>query len=1543
MGDNVRIERLTGANYYTWRPQMEGLLTIKGVHRAITDPDDLGEQELADGIIAKAKAFILLNVSKEYQHLVTEAATAIEAWHSLEATFSTICQARILQLTTELYGMRMSPKETVQDYYSRAVGIKQQLASAGRTVPDLDFKGAILQGLQGNARFKDLDEQLNQWATAADVTPATLYAHLLGVEQRALNRRPGNAPGAAAANALVADSGSGARKPNGGARHQGGKGGKAAGTIRCAYCKAMTDHNIANCPRKRAADAKHGNKPYCTRCKAYGHSLEQCYARREEAAKRIGAGGAYYAEACVVDVYAATDARGDGCKTPLACAAPARGGAPTPNSTAKYTSGKYDPEDFMLHTPLFNTLDTKHGPFELEAAADIFNAHMPSNHCDKHVRNFFSEDIAGMRIFANPPFKSAAAFIKHYLRAKLRDPSSSAVFILPYKPEASWWPLVASWHVSALYPAGTHAFTMGPVTPGGPRREGQPLPFDVVALWDPPHSNAADALLLAGAQPDIIIDSGASEHIFADSSGFISYRKPGILDMPWVRDASGTLHKVLGVGQVMLRSTVEGAQVHYLMLRNVLHVPSFSYNLISTGAIATRNRGAVTTFGDTWCQIKFGKEGVAKLLGERADGKGLYRLTDCVIVNPVDDPYCPQPNSVAALAADRAANTRAGAELWHRRLGHIAYSSMAKLPGICDGITLDAAELKAKQAGGAVCEDCMHGRQARDARAPATKPKAATLLERIHVDLCGPMTETLGGNKYFLIVVDEASRYSKLVLLKAKSDAPAALIDVIRQWERATESRVKAVRSDQGREFINNELASFYQQHGIKAEATAAYSPESNGMAERCNRTIMERVRSMMADAGVPDCFWGEAASYANQLRNVSPAAGLTTTPYEAFYGRKPDISKLRIFGALAYVHVPKETRTKLQSKTAMGVLLRVDPDSCMYRVYIHGDIKWFRDAIIDETKESAYRLLYRDNDIDIEPSNDQGGDNIDHHLDNFESGDEGDGDGGQGDDSSPETSAASHPTRSPYLLRSRATAAVNVADSIAIPTSVEDALNGPQRIEWKAAMDKEMEALLANGTYELCDRPANVMVLPSKWVFTLKRKPDGSIERFKARLVAGGHRQKEGIDYAEVFAPVGRYDTFRMLMAKAAHDNLELGSLDISNAFLHGELSIPVYMHQPKGYFNGDGTKVWKLKKTLYGLKQAPKEWYNVLSNSLQESGLIVSDNDRSLWMSKSSPKVYLLHWVDDLIMASASKPKLEDTKAGILSKFKGRDLGDANTYLNIKIARNRTAGTLTLSTPSHITKLLHKFNLSECKTRDIPLATGADLSAATASEPPLEAKARYLEAVGALMYISNVARPDIALATNCLAKHMCNPTERHYQLLKQVLRYLAGTKDDGITYGTAATPLIGYTDSDWAACKDTRRSRGGYVFLVYGGAVAWQSKQHTTVSTSTAEAEYISAAAAARQGIYLKRIGIDLDINTKEPVELNIDNRAAIHMATNAADTARTKHIDVCHHFLRARVNVGDIRTVYVSTNDNPADMFTKPLAGVKFNKFKHAIGMA
>ena len=506
-------------------------------------------------------------------------------------------------------------------------------------------------------------------------------------------------------------------------------------------------------------------------------------------------------------------------------------------------------------------------------------------------------------------------------------------------------------------------------------------------------------------------------------------------------------------------------------------------------------------------------------------------------------------------------------------------------------------------------------------------------------------------------------------------------------------------------------------------------------------------------------------------------------------------------------------------------------------------------------------------------------------------------------------------------------------------PSTMEEALASNESDQWQQAMDEEMNSLLANGTWTLERPPAGLRPIPVKWVYKIKRDSAGDIERYKARLVAKGYRQREGIDYEEVFAPVSKYTTLRGLLALAAAEDLEIHQLDIKTAFLNGELEEDVWIEQPPGYAAGKELAC-HLHKSLYGLKQAPRAWHTKLKQELESLDFQSSSADPALFIKSGAIPTYLLTYVDDILVVTSDIEALYTTKEQVMSAFEARDLGAATCFLGMDIYRDRQARTITLSQRRLTNDLLNKYGMEECKPLLTPLSTSAKLTKSgelldTGTHP-------YSQLIGSLMYLSVCTRPDISQAVGALARYMAKPTVAHWQAAKGVLRYIAGTANYGITYSGGSLTLEAYCDADYAGDIDTRRSTTGYLFILGGGAISWSSRLQPTVAASTTEAEYMAAAYAIKEALWLQIFLSELGRDT-QPITIRADSQSAIKLLKNPVLSMRSKHIDVIYHFARERVARKDVVFNYIRTDEMVADALTKPLPASKFNFCRSAMGIA
>ena len=424
---------------------------------------------------------------------------------------------------------------------------------------------------------------------------------------------------------------------------------------------------------------------------------------------------------------------------------------------------------------------------------------------------------------------------------------------------------------------------------------------------------------------------------------------------------------------------------------------------------------------------------------------------------------------------------------------------------------------------------------------------------------------------------------------------------------------------------------------------------------------------------------------------------------------------------------------------------------------------------------------------------------------------------------------------------------------------------------------------------------------------------------------------------------------SIRLLLANAAQHRWPIDMFDFHSAFLNGKLDEDeeVYMELPEGYENMDPKKyVCKLFKSLYGLKQAGRKWYDALCEALAEIGFKRCEADPAVFYTHKGRDIAVLAChVDDCTITGSTKALIQSYKDKLQEKYSLTDLGPANWLLGIKITRDLENRMMSLSQSSYIDAMLTKFNFTDLK----PFATPMDPSIRyskdqcpqTLEEIVEMKKIPYREAVGSLNYCAVATRPDIAFSVSLLAQFMENPRRVHWEGVKRVFRYLSGTKDWKLTYGTTNNRLEGYTDADGSS-QEHRHAISGYVFLVNGGAVSWSSKKQELVTLSTAESEYVAATYAAKEALWLRRIIGEVFRPITDPLPLYSDSQSAIAMTKDGSYHARTKHIDIRYHFIRFIVQNGSINLIYCPTENMTADILTKALPNAKAKHFAALLGL-
>ncbi|CAA7052678.1 unnamed protein product [Microthlaspi erraticum] len=645
---------------------------------------------------------------------------------------------------------------------------------------------------------------------------------------------------------------------------------------------------------------------------------------------------------------------------------------------------------------------------------------------------------------------------------------------------------------------------------------------------------------------------------------------------------------------------------------------------------------------------------------------------------------------------------------WHARLGHI---NLEKMKGMMQrelvtGVPSFEFEKK-------LCGSCLLGKQTRQVFPQATTYRASKVLELIHGDLCGPITpHTAAGNKYIFVLIDDHSRYMWSILLREKSEALEKFKRFKKIMEQESGASIQVFRTESGGEFVSQEFNAFCEISRIKRHLTAPYTPQQNGVVERRNRTLLEMTRSILKHMFVPDYLWGEAIRHSTYLLNrIATRAVKDKTPYEIFRGKKV------------------ETEHKPSSRTEPGskAYRLVDPQT--RRIVVS------RDVIFDESKGwnwktsggeqsrgQEYGINFGDFGVHESQENDE---NLEREKKGEESHDEEDESSEEDEASSPEIEGfddnqvnlrrGDRERTRPKYLDDYILLAVQEGERLLLTINEEprDFSEAKKAKEWVLACE-EIRSIIKNNTWTLVYLPSGAKAIGLKWVFKLKRNSDGSINKHKARLVAKGYAQRYGVDYEEVFAPVARLETIRLLISLAAASGWEIHHLDVKTAFLHGDLKETVFVKQPEGFEEiGQEEKVCKLNKALYGLKQAPRAWNIKLNAILREFKFSKCLKEPTVYRREYNGNLLLVAvYVDDLLVTGTSLKDIEEFKAEMASKFEMSDLGKQTYYLGIEVYQHEEG--ITLRQERYALKILEEAQMKSCNTAQIPMELGCKLSKA-------------------------------------------------------------------------------------------------------------------------------------------------------------------------------------------------------------------------------------
>ena len=979
------------------------------------------------------------------------------------------------------------------------------------------------------------------------------------------------------------------------------------------------------------------------------------------------------------------------------------------------------------------------------------------------------------------------------------------------------------------------------------------------------HTSTVAKQGLQGLTDQIVIDSGATDHFFCNLKMFIGDIRQ---HSSFLECAAGNI-AITGIGTVRLETTEA-----VITIDNVLFVPELTVNLVSL--IKLERKGVRYTFYN----------GVRSLRLRNSILGHLSISSHLMILKLV-------PNHSALTAKNNSGSIQDYQDI-HSSLGHLSYDKIKHL------------KIKTDVGVNYPCDICNATKSTRNVPRRKFKKPHRHLYELIHSDICEMPIFSVDGFKYFALFVDDSSRYSHIVLLRKKSDIYRGFSELLEDGS----ITISTIRSDQGSEYLSKKFQSLCMSNDIRQEFSSVATPEEMGLAERLNRTLLEKVRPMLFESTLPTTFWSFALIQANFLYNRSPHSYLDyQTPFFARYGLSENYERLIPFGCKVNIYIPKEKRGKLDNTTKPGIMLGYSPNST-----------------------EIYVLDFESSDIIKAPStstcNPKEFPGVpEETLRNFIIKQEGVLSTEEDDDNSLSESLVKNLDANKVFL----TRIENV------PLNMSDASQRHDSKKWKAAIDLELKGLQKFKAYDVVKIPTEHQVVSTRFVFTKKFSEKTNSERYKARLVVRGFEFKT--NFGDTFAPTPHLDTLRLVIsycASMAKSGFSLYSIDFVSAFLNAINDPHVYVTPPDGIEIRDGY-CWKLNRALYGTARAPRLWHKTLENFLHSLGFLRSVADACLYYRKKKGLTDLIFFhVDDLILCTIHEEAKTFLKC-VKKKFEIHDLGFPTEALGIQIRRDKSG--IHLSTKKSEEKLIEEFEMKDAASLSTPLPPGLKLPP-LADVPDAIVIDKYRKLLGKLLYLSRCVRYDICYAVNFLSRYSTKHNKSIWFYMKGILKYLKGETFE-ISYSfknnskDSSSEVAVWSDASFSDDFTTRKSTVGYFVFWNRYIVAWSSSKTKNVTLSTTESEFVAAAEALKTALYLKNVNQEV-FRYQFSLKLLEDNQSCIKWLKNPTGYhAKTKHLDIRYHFIREMYQERLLDIIYVPSTKQFADLLTKSLPATTHKK--------
>jgi hypothetical protein len=1082
-----------------------------------------------------------------------------------------------------------------------------------------------------------------------------------------------------------------------------------------------------------------------------------------------------------------------------------------------------------------------------------------------------------------------------------------------------------------------------------------------------------------------IVDSGSSNTFITNKDLFTDFSV--VHNVTRIKSATGHATETKGIGYV-------GELKGY-------YTPDFTNCLLSVSQICDMGHIVVFTKGevlvkreDTGQVVAEGKR-IGKLYLMTMHDVGKVCKVSVAVGNDLKANHTPYVSNVVFSNVEK--KLYSSFMSWHARL-HINLQHLQKLVqgGHVNGIHMNAKAIDKKLS---VCSHCACAKLRRKSYKKSKVEIPSDCLTIIATDLKGPIhPASLNHDVYVAVFIDTRSKYKWVYTVKSKDEVAEAFKifheTILLPIRKTATTKAKGIQfytifSDGGGEF-EGRFQQCCKQYGYAQSTTPAHTPELNGLTENYWRTMFGMTRAMMfaVEGVIPLNMWSYAIKYANYLLNrtllvpiTEKNKSLVKTPYEWLNDRLPDLKNVKIFGCKCYAHIPKATRpnTSLgqhafegyfigfgdsQAHTAL-VMRSLNQTGARVVQLDYGNILY--DEIVEPRKIiETGELVYADmDDLRLEVKKPRVASSADIPERDIELNRR----VLTGIDDSATKSDGSSSVREeqPQLRRSNRIAErsfVVKAESKSI--SLKDALNSNNSEAWLKAIDTELKSVESNDVWKKCERrpSSEHNILRTQWILTVKKDENGNEVSKKARIVVLGNLAVEGIDYTDTYAPVSKLPSIRLFFSLAAQYRMFLHQIDVKVAFTNADLDEEVYIYAPQFYDMIDNTvipgkTVLQLHRALYGLPQAPRQWFKMIDNFLQQLGYMPFTSEPCMYSRRldNGEIALMILYVDDMVFGNTVESELKAVVEELHKRFKITDLGIPQKLLGMRVSINRLDGSIGLDTENKIEELAvsHKLHFDVEKCPLIPMSPDSKLHSESVKvgntkafpDDPLSVDLQkiYRSIVGKLMFIMTATRPDIAYAVSNLSRYLSKPLGSHLYAAKGVIRYLFGSKELKLIFRRVSASqyrLVAFTDSDWGANLDNRRSHSSGIVLLGFTPIYWHSLLQTTVALSTAEAEINALKETVKIVLWIRGILKETGLFPRlEATEVFEDNQAAIEIVRNPEVSKRNRHYDMSYHFIRE--NLQEFRTIiisYVETWNNLADIGTKALSVELFLKFREML---